>query len=82
MPIEIQIDFYQGFFADGWNYFYKVCITILSLNEKLKSNEIECGSEDIYMALKLEKTGDGVDYNKQLKFWEDILYKAYLIDFE
>ena len=80
MPIEIQIDFYQGFFAEGWNYFYKVCLTILTLNEKLKSKICEGDTEEIYLALRLEKTGEGNDYNKLLEYWKDILYKAYLVD--
>ena len=32
IPLDLQIDFYKGFFSHGWIFFYKICIsTILNL---------------------------------------------------
>ncbi len=77
IPIETQILFYEGFFVEGWNFFYKVCISIFQWIdlEHLKYND----PEDIYIALKLGKHNEG-ERRANIKKWTDIINKAYSIN--
>ena len=76
IPLELQYNFYFGFFAEGWKFFYKMCISVilLTLSNQGKFND----PEDIYIALKLGKHSD----NKSiyLKKWVEIIEKAYEIE--
>ncbi len=78
IPIDLQIEFYLGFFADGWNFFYKMCIAIISTIEFDKYVNIKI--EDIYLSLKF-----GIMYEKNIKkdieYWRKLIKKAYLIEF-
>ena len=76
IPIEIQIEFYFGFFADGWEFFYKMCIAIIMTIDFEKNEDIEV--DEIYLRLKLGKHDDFYEKNS-FKFWQDIIKKAYMI---
>lgn len=76
IPLEVQIDFYEGFFTEGWNYFYKVCITIFKFNQRLQHPISD--PDDIYLALRIDKSNEVEDKKKSVDFWKNILYNAYL----
>lgn len=78
IPLEVQIEFYEGFFTEGWNYFYKVCLTLFKLNKKLQKPIND--SDDIFMAMKFDKNNEFDDKLKNEEFWKEILYQAYLQD--
>jgi hypothetical protein len=73
IPLEIQIDFYSGFYSEGWIFFYKMCLSVL------QSIELNCENfkdpEDVYIALK---KGKDYDMNKKqiTKKWTAIIRNA------
>jgi len=70
--------FYDGFFIDGWNFFYRMCISIVeSLEDKLCDYN---DPGDFYIGLKLGRRDENVSYEEFKKLWENIINKAYLID--
>jgi hypothetical protein len=77
IPLEIQLNFYEGFFAEGWIFFYKMSISmIFNLN---LNNQTYIDPEDVYLGLKLGKNIE----NKRddiLKKWNNLINKAYRID--
>ena len=76
IPLELQINFYNGFFSQGWNFFYKMCISMF-LNLSGTFNE----AADVYIALKFgkndEEKKDEINEN-----WEKIIKKAYEIEID
>lgn len=75
IPLELQIDFYRGFFSQGWTFFYKMCISaITSLNGTFNS------AEEIYIALKFGKNEDNVTEEETKNYWQKIISKAYIIN--
>jgi len=77
IPLEIQLNFYEGFFAEGWSFFYKMSIAIM-LSIDLSSPSYQ-DPEDIYIALKLGKNFDS-NKEKLIEKWENIIKKAYKIE--
>jgi hypothetical protein len=73
IPIDIQIDFYSGFYSEGWTFFYKMCISVLESIE-LKNENFK-DPEDVYIALK---KGKDYDSNKKqfTKKWAGIIRRA------
>ena len=78
IPIDLQIEFYFGFFAEGWNFFYKMCIAIISTIEFEKNENIQI--EEIYLSMKF-----GIMYEikekKDNDFWKKLIKNAYKLDF-
>ena len=75
IPLELQIDFYKGFFSKGWIFFYKMAISaILNLNGGF--NE----ADEIYIALKYGKNEDNVKKEDIYENWKRIIQKAYILE--
>ena len=72
IPLELQMEFYKGFFSQGWIFFYKVCISSI-LN--LDGGYFEV--DEIYMALKCGKNDDKITDKTVWEKWKKILQKAY-----
>ena len=73
IPLEVQVFFYEGFFMEGWRYFYKVCIHLFLKIDKTNFSD----NSDVYIALKFRK----FEKKEQTsKFWEDVCKKAYKIE--
>ena len=75
IPLELQIDFYKGFFSKGWIFFYKMSISAI-LNLKGGFNE----ADEIYIALKCGKNEDNVKEEDIKNVWKKIIQKAYTLD--
>lgn len=73
------MEFYFGFFADGWDFFYKMCIAIIQSIDFEKNEDIEV--DEIYLTLKFGKHDDYYEKNTS-KFWRDIIDKAFAIQFK
>ena len=74
IPLEAQYDFYYGFFNEGWEFFYKMCISCFL---QLKGTFYE--AEDVYVALKFEKNKD-VQLQGNVDTWRKMIKKAYQIE--
>ena len=55
IPLEIQIEFYKGFFSEGWIFFYKMCISAI-----LNIKGVFYDADEIYIALKCGKNEENV----------------------
>ncbi len=75
IPLELQIDFYKGFFSQGWLFFYKMCISMI-LN--LKGNNLD--ADEIYIGLKNGKYDDNIKEEDIKNSWKKIIQKAYNIE--
>ena len=75
IPLDLQIDFYKGFFSKGWIFFYKMAISSI-LN--LKGGFIE--ADEIYIGLKCGKNEDNVKEEEIKNTWKKIIQKAYTLD--
>ena len=75
IPLELQIDFYKGFFSKGWIFFYKMAISAI-LNLKGGFNE----ADEIYIALKYGKNEDNVRKEDIYDNWKRIIQNAYTLD--
>ena len=72
IPLDLQMDFYKGFFSQGWIFFYKMCISsILNLNGTF--SEVD----EIYMALKCGKNDDKIKEKDVRDYWKKIIQNAY-----
>lgn len=72
IPLELQMEFYKGFFSQGWIFFYKMCISSI-LNLDGKYFEVD----EIYMALKCGKNDDKINDKKVWENWKNIIQNAY-----
>ena len=72
IPLELQMDFYKGFFTQGWIFFYKMCISSII---NLKGNFYEV--DEIYIALKNEENKKDED---NINEWKNIIKMAYNIE--
>ena len=72
IPLELQMEFYKGFFSQGWIFFYKMCISAI-LN--LDGGYFEV--DEIYMALKCGKNDDKITDKKVWENWKNIIQNAY-----
>ena len=75
IPLELQIDFYRGFFLNRWMFFYKMAISSI-LN--LKGDFIE--ADEIYIGLKCGKNEDNVKEEVIKNTWKKIIQKAYTLE--
>jgi hypothetical protein len=77
IPLESQINFYFGFFGEGWEFFYKLCISvILSIYNKRESyNDVA----DVYVAFKLGKHFE-TSLSESKRIWNDFIDKAYKLE--
>ena len=74
IPLELLMDFYKGFFSQGWIFFYKMCIsTILNL----KGNFFE--ADEIYIGLKNGKNEETIKEEDNKNSWKKIIQNAYKI---
>lgn len=75
IPLDLQIDFYKGFFSHGWIFFYKMCIsTILNLEGAFSE------ADEIYIGLKCGKNSDNLKEEEIRNKWKKIIQKAYTIE--
>jgi CDGSH-type Zn-finger protein len=74
IPLELQMDFYKGFFSEGWIFFYKMCISSI-LNLKGKFSE----ADEIYIGLKIGKNEENIKEEDVKNSWKKIIQKAYII---
>ena len=72
IPLELQMDFYKGFFSQGWLFFYKMCISCI-LNLKGKFYE----ADEIYIGLKNGKNEENIKEEDIYNSWKKIIQKAY-----
>jgi hypothetical protein len=75
IPLDLQIDFYKGFFSHGWIFFYKMCISTI-LNLKGHFSE----ADEIYIGLKCGKNADNLKEEEIRNKWKAIIQKAYTIE--
>ena len=75
IPLELQIEFYKGFFSNGWIFFYKMAISAI-LNLKGGFNE----ADEIYIALKYGKNVDNLKGEDIKIIWKSIIQKAYSLE--
>ena len=76
IPLEVQINFYEGFFAEGWDFFYKMCLSIM-IYYNISSRDFH-DSDDVYLALKMEKDNENIGKNSSV--WIEIINNAYKLD--
>lgn len=77
IPIELQMEFYFGFFAEGWNFFYKMCIAVIMTLDIGKKENID--ADDIYLTLKFGKYEENYEKNKH-KIWKSIINNAFQLN--
>ena len=71
IPLELQMDFYKGFFSQGWLFFYQICIScIINLNGEFYE------VDEVYIALKND---DNKKEEEIINSWKNIIQKAYTI---
>ena len=74
IPLELQLNFYLGFYSQGWEFFYKMCIScFLNLEGSFKC------AEEVYIALKFGKGNNNPD--EIYEVWKNIIQKAYQIEY-
>ena len=71
------MSFYQGFFAEGWLFFYKMCLSIML--RLFAQDRSFTDAEEVYMFLKLGKH-DEIEINDNIKKWDEIIQKAFKIE--
>ena len=77
IPMELLMDFFKGFFSQGWIFFYKMSIsTVLNL----KGNFSE--ADEIYIGLKNGKNEENITEEDVKNSWKKIIQKAYNINIE
>lgn len=72
IPLELQMEFFKGFFSQGWLFFYKMCISCI-LNLKGKFYE----ADEIYIGLKNGKNEENLKEEDINYSWKKIIQKAY-----
>lgn len=77
IPMDAQLYFYEGFFIEGWKYFYKVCVTLLLRLDFTKEKYLD--SSDIYIALKFGKH-DKQRGKDEVAFWKQVCNEAYEVN--
>ena len=75
IPLELQTDFYKGFFSQGWLFFYKMSISTI-LNLKGKFSE----ADQIYIGLKNGKNEENIKKEDIKDSWRKIIQRAFTID--
>jgi hypothetical protein len=76
IPLDIQINFYFGFFGEGWEFFYKMCLSvILNIYDKRGTYT---DVADVYIAFKLGKHHEKAT-SEINKIWNNLIDKAFQI---
>jgi hypothetical protein len=73
-----RVPFYEGFFMEGWTFFYKLSLQLICSIEDEINQLNDCG--DIYISLKLGKNDEGRNDEQYNKKWEEILSSAFNFD--
>ena len=77
IPLELQMGFYKGFYCQGWKFFYKMCVSIItSVKGKFR------GPEEIYITFKFGTLDDKVTDEFTNEYWKKIINNAYNIDID
>ena len=77
IPLELQMSFYKGFFCQGWKFFYKMCISIIT-----SAKGTFKGPEEVYIAFKFGTLDDKVTEEFTFKYWKKIIQNAYFINID
>jgi hypothetical protein len=77
IPLELQMSFYKGFFCQGWKFFYKMCISIIT-----SAKGTFRGPEEIYIVFKFGTLDDKVTEEFTNQYWKKIIHNAYSIDID
>ena len=77
IPLELQMNFYKGFFCEGWKFFYKMCLSIIT-SAKGNFN----GPEEVYIVFKFGTLDDKVTDEFTNQYWKKIIHNAYFIDID
>ena len=77
IPLELLMNFYKGFFCEGWKFFYKMCISIIT-NAKGNFN----GPEEVYIVFKFGTLDDKVTDEFTNQYWKTIIHNAYFINID
>ena len=75
IPLDLQIEFYKGFFSKRWKFFYQMCISSI-LNLKGKFNE----ADEIYIGLKFGKNEENIKEEEIKIKWKTIIQDAYKLE--
>ena len=77
IPLELQMSFYKGFYCQGWKFFYKMCISIIT-----SAKGTFRGPEEIYIMFKFGTLDDKVTDEFTDEYWKKIINNAYNIDID
>ena len=77
IPLELQMSFYKGFFCQGWKFFYKMCISIIT-----SAKGTFRGPEEIYIVFKFGTLDDKLTEEFTNQYWKKIIHNAYSIDID
>ena len=77
IPLELQMGFYKGFYFEGWKFFYKVCISVIT-----SAKGTFKGPEEIYIVFKFGTLDDKVTDEFTYDYWKKIINNAYNIDID
>ena len=77
IPSELQMSFYKGFYCQGWKFFYKMCISIITSTKGTFR-----GPEEIYIMFKFGTLDDKVTGELTDEYWKKIINNAYNIDID
>ena len=77
IPLELQMGFYKGFYCQGWKFFYKMCISIIT-----SAKGTFRGPEEIYIMFKFGTLDDKVTDEFTDEYWKKIINNAYNIDID
>ena len=77
IPLELQMGFYKGFYCEGWKFFYKMCISIIT-----SAKGTFKGPEEIYIMFKFGTLDDKVTNEFTNEYWKKIINNAYNIDID
>ena len=77
IPLELQMGFYKGFYCEGWKFFYKMCISIIT-----SAKGTFKGPEEIYIAFKFGTLDDKITDEFTNDYWKKIINNAYNINID
>ena len=77
IPLELQMGFYKGFYCEGWKFFYKLCISIIT-----SAKGTFKGPEEIYIVFKFGTLDDKITDEFTNNYWKKIINNAYNIDID
>ena len=71
------MEFYAAFFNEGWKFFYKLCISIISHVQGELYSLDESG--DIYICLKLGRNDSNQDEDELFELWTLLIKNSFNI---